>query len=181
LLKKNDTVIDIGAHIGVFSLLASKYVSQGKIYAFEPFGKNYDMLVKNVKINHLDKIIKYENVGIGKRGVRRLYINPHNSGAHSLFLRKSKYSKVKIIPLSNVFKKYQIQKCDLLKIDCEGAEKEILLELPKKYLKKINKIIIEYSNESDKWVFYRFLESNDFKVEFENFPYPIIFARRLIG
>ena len=47
-INKTDTVIDVGAHIGLFSLLASQYCTDGKIYAFEPIKENYKILESNV-------------------------------------------------------------------------------------------------------------------------------------
>ena len=44
-INTNDTVIDIGAHIGLFSLLVSQLCKTGKILSFEPVSENFDLLV----------------------------------------------------------------------------------------------------------------------------------------
>ena len=49
-INVNDTVIDIGAHIGLFSLLVSQLCKTGKILSFEPVRENFDLLVSNLKL-----------------------------------------------------------------------------------------------------------------------------------
>ena len=49
-INVNDTVIDIGAHIGLFSLLVSQRCKTGKILSFEPVRENFDLLVSNLKL-----------------------------------------------------------------------------------------------------------------------------------
>ena len=43
-------IIDIGAHIGLFSLHCSQICKEGKIYAFEPMVENYDILKSNIQL-----------------------------------------------------------------------------------------------------------------------------------
>lgn len=61
LYEPNTNMIDIGAHIGTFSLIMSKYLSDNcKIFSFEPVF--YDLLLKNVNDNKLyEKIIVFKN------------------------------------------------------------------------------------------------------------------------
>jgi len=57
-IKENMGVIDIGANIGYYSLLAAKLVGKnGKVYAFEPETANYKMLLKNIEINGYKNIV----------------------------------------------------------------------------------------------------------------------------
>ena len=57
VVKGGYTVLDIGANIGYFTLLAARLVGKkGKVYAFEPEPRNYSMLLRNVTLN------EYENV-----------------------------------------------------------------------------------------------------------------------
>ena len=52
------TMLDLGAHVGFFSLIASRCVgSSGKVYAFEPQPEVYDVLVRNIKANGLGSTI----------------------------------------------------------------------------------------------------------------------------
>lgn len=57
-IKKGDTVLDLGAHIGYYTLLAAKLVGEkGKVFAFEPEPTNFALLKKNIKINNYQNVI----------------------------------------------------------------------------------------------------------------------------
>src|SRR5688572_353995 len=49
----NDTVIDIGGHIGSFSIWAAKQANQGQVFTFEPNYENFGLLQENKKINNI--------------------------------------------------------------------------------------------------------------------------------
>lgn len=90
LMKKNikpgDTVVDIGSHIGYFTILMSKLVGEtGKVYAFEPEKRNFELLKKNVEFNKCSNVI-LNNIAISdKTGKIKLYLtNKSNSGTHSI-------------------------------------------------------------------------------------------------
>ena len=50
-ITENDTVIDIGAHIGLFSLRVSNFCTKGKIFSYEPIKDNFECLISNLKLN----------------------------------------------------------------------------------------------------------------------------------
>jgi len=168
-VENKDTVIDIGGHIGTFTIFAALKNKEGKIFVFEPSKKNFRLLKKNIKQNKIGNVY-IERVGIGaKRGKIRLYFGEH-SGAHSLY-GKGKYEEVKIITLEDVFKKYKIRKCDFLKMDCEGCEFEVLYNLKNSFFKKIDKITMEcheslFKGEKGKTVkeMEKFLRKKGYKV-----------------
>ena len=64
-INVNDTVIDIGAHIGLFSLLVSQRCKTGKILSFEPVRENFDLLVSNLKLNHIENVLPF-NMAVSK-------------------------------------------------------------------------------------------------------------------
>ncbi len=60
-LKEGDTFIDVGAHIGYFTVLASQILGpKGKVLSFEPFPANFQYLQKNIKLNNLENVIAYD-------------------------------------------------------------------------------------------------------------------------
>ena len=143
-LKKGDTVIDVGANIGYFTLFFSKLVGEkGKVIAFEPDPINFDILKKNIELN------KITNVELVKKGVSnknefmRLYKSPV-SGGHSLIKNEwgKEYTDIQTVTLDEYFKE---QKIDVIKIDVEGFELEVI-EGGKKIFKnnKNIKIISEF-------------------------------------
>src|SRR5258706_10907179 len=55
-IHPDDIVLDLGAHIGLFSVYASKKALKGKIYAFEANPDNYKLLLKNINLNKLKNV-----------------------------------------------------------------------------------------------------------------------------
>ena len=87
-IAQNDTIIDIGAHIGLFSLLVSQLCKTGKILSFEPVRENFDLLVSNLKLNHIENVLPF-NMAVSKNsGKLNLFLNDDQS-AHSIFSKSS--------------------------------------------------------------------------------------------
>jgi FkbM family methyltransferase len=123
-LSVGDIVLDIGAHIGYYSLIFGELVGQtGKVYAFEPDPENYDLLSKNVKINRLMNIKVINKAVADRTGTLNLYESDTNSGDHRIYdsgeRRKSiPIEAVKIDDLANDF----TAPVKLIKMDIQGAE-----------------------------------------------------------
>ena len=142
-INQNDIVIDVGAHIGLFSLLVSQFCRTGKIFSFEPIRDNFDLFVSNLELNHIQNVFPF-NVGVSKNsGGLNLFLNDDQS-AHSIFPNGSKSIAVDSISLQKIFDEKKISLCKLLKLDCEGAEYDIIDSLPAEYLDKIQNMAIEY-------------------------------------
>jgi len=171
--KEDDIVIDIGANLGFVSIYLAKKYPFLKIYAFEPAKRTYELFLENIKINEVQDNIIAENLAVTSDGRDTEFLfSPSSSGnsmlksvSHDRYFIDSnniwQTYPVKSIALDEIFDKYKIEKCKLLKIDCEGAEKEIFYN--SKILSKIENIrgelhfgeknseIIEYlSNYVDK-------------------------------
>lgn len=182
-----NTVIDIGAHIGIFSLLAA--INMGTVYSYEPFFESFKILEENIKINHMTKTIKPFMLAIaGKKGIRefKLYGSPACASlTNESFQKMSGKITVTCTTLKDIFDKNKIERCDLLKIDAEGAEHEILFNTPKKYFRRINTIFVECAN----WVnpnnpqeIKEFLESLDYFItdEYEDYFDTLLIGRKSI-
>ncbi len=142
-LNDDDIVVDVGAHIGLFALYASQFSKNGKILCFEPIKQNYELLVENIKSNNIKNIFPF-NYAVSKESSSvKIYLNEDDSG-HSMFLESENYVIVKSKSLSDIFHENNIEKCDFLKLDCEGAEYEIINSLSSEFLNKIKKSVIEY-------------------------------------
>lgn len=167
-INKNDIVIDVGAHIGLFTLYASQFCTDGKIYSFEPMKENYELLSENIKSNNL-KQVEIFNLAVSNSNQEiNLYINDDESG-HSMFSESNHSTTVNSISLQKFFDEKNIERCNFLKLDCEGAEYEIIKHLPTSYLQKIDKMVIEYhmadSNPELLIELKKNLSKNNFKFE----------------
>jgi len=142
-INSSDIIIDIGAHIGLFSLLVSQFCKTGKIFSFEPIRENFDLLVSNLALNHIENVFPF-NVGVSKKsGKLNLFLN-NDQSAHSIFPKGPESITVEATSLQKIFDEKQISSCKLLKLDCEGAEYDIIDSLPVEYLDKIQNMAIEY-------------------------------------
>ncbi len=142
-IKNNDVVIDIGAHIGLFALFATQFCKNGKIYCFEPVKENFDLLKANLDLNNIKNIVAVNAAVSIRTGIVTIYLNEDEAG-HSMHVMGTKQIQVKSLSLQDIFDSNKIERCDFLKIDCEGEEYEIINSLPPPYFEKISKMCIEY-------------------------------------
>ncbi|MBU0569771.1 FkbM family methyltransferase [Patescibacteria group bacterium] len=144
-INPNDVVVDIGAHIGTFSVWVAKKAHRGKVYSFEPDKDSYSLLKENKKINKLNNLNLYNLAVSGKEGRAILYKSDRVSVGNSFYNNgHAEGTSVPTISLELFFKRYKLKKIDFLKIDTEGSEYDIILNTPQKLLRKIDRIIVEY-------------------------------------
>lgn len=148
-LKRPKILIDIGAHIGSFSVMAGKLFPNSTIYSFEPAPDTYRCLLINSLANKTPNIKSF-NIGISGKNGRRLLYNPGPAGQRTFYPLSPTLSAYNVHSwtLSRLFASFKLKSCDLLKIDCEGAEYEILFSTPPKLFNKIKRIVLEYHDRS---------------------------------
>lgn len=145
---RNETVIvDIGANIGVFSIYAATHAKNATVYAFEPVLANYELLIQNISKNDLNNRIRAFNLGCASEsGKRNIYLS--SCTLHSLVDEQNQrgFESIDCISLEDIIKVNGLSKIDLLKINCEGAEYEILYSIGRDCFDKISDIRLEYHN-----------------------------------
>ncbi|MBF0361105.1 MAG: FkbM family methyltransferase [Oligoflexia bacterium] len=133
--KRGDVVIDIGSHLGYFSVLTSKLVhDDGKVFSFEPTSATNKMQKKVIKMNKC-KNIELKQAVVGKvAGKTKFYEFEDNvSVANSLVDfssdedGKKKCIEYDLVSIDSFVVEQKLTKLDLIKIDAEGAEIDILL------------------------------------------------------
>ena len=146
-IENPSVIVDIGANIGVFSIYAAAEAKNAIIYAFEPVQSNYDLLLQNIKNNALSDRIKTFKLGIAsKAGTRKIRLS--SCTMHSMVDdgTNQKTDNIDCITLADIIKKNRLSKIDLLKMNCEGAEYEILYSTGIDCFEKISDIRLEYHN-----------------------------------
>lgn len=124
-------VVDIGANIGHFTLIAARLVgNKGRVFAFEPEPHNFDLLVKNLELNRYSNVIPVPKAVSNRNGRARLYLDKINWGEHSLSKQCPTHFngvsvEVEIQTLDDFLKDYD-GKVDFIKIDAQGAELAII-------------------------------------------------------
>lgn len=78
-------VIDIGGHIGIFSILMGKKLKAGKVYVYEPFPENFSLLKENIELNGCSNIVVFNKAVCGENEKREIFKSEKNTGGHSLY------------------------------------------------------------------------------------------------
>jgi len=146
-----ETVIDVGANIGVVSIMVAHH-SYAKVYAFEPEPENFALLIRNIALNHMEDQIVPINVGISD-GHDVLFMEKGRGGnTDSRFVSQSGFeTKVSATTLDEVFKDYEMLAPLWLKVDTEGHEPHVFNGISDENLKKVDEIAMEYHGITDKW------------------------------
>lgn len=124
-IKKNMVVIDIGANIGFFTVIAAQRVGvSGSVFAFEPEPTNFGFLKKTCEKNHFKQVILDQRAISDTQGSSNLFITPENTGAYSLVDNRKTGSSISIKTetLDRVLASHSISSVDIIKMDIEGAE-----------------------------------------------------------
>jgi len=170
LLKEGMNVIDVGAHIGTYTILAAEKIGKnGKIVAIEPEPQNYERLLENIKLNNLQNVVPIKIALTDHNGFEKLYLSS-SSVCHSLIFKENKesYINVSVKILDKLLEELNLKRVDIIKIDAEGAEIPILKGAEKTLKANPNtKIIVaaeRYPSQAKE--INQFLQGTGFKTKF---------------
>jgi FkbM family methyltransferase len=120
-IHAGDTVVDIGAHIGLYSLQAARATgASGHVFCFEPAASNFALLTENVAINGYRNVELIRAAVSDSEGEARLGLSDLNTGDNSLVSAHSLSETVRTVTLDSFFGVGQ--RIDVVKIDIQGAE-----------------------------------------------------------
>jgi FkbM family methyltransferase len=132
VFREGDIVVDVGAHLGVFSIYLAKKYPFIKVYAIEPDPKNYACLTRNIELNGVTNVTAINKAVSGDGQKRTLYVDAWNSAwatidARVAFARRFlRTVEVNTLTLEQLFQGYEIRHCRLLKMTAPGAIRESL-------------------------------------------------------
>src|ERR687897_3167498 len=174
--KEGDIVVDIGAHIGLYTIISSKRVgANGKVVAIEANPSNFEMLNRNIKVNQLTNIISLNNAVYSKETKIKLYL-PGEELGHTTYntvmsdraKNEDKFVEVNANTLDYLLQLNEITDVNWVKIDVEGAEFEVLKGASNVLSKsKDIALLIEVHGLDNHIPILEFVSSYNFKIEFE--------------
>ena len=142
-----DSVLDVGANIGVFSVWAARQTT-GPVVAVEPFLENFAALQRNLAVNRLAHARPIRAAVSDRAGSARLFLGSmaggHSLSDHTLDGPLSDSIEVETLTLPAVAERAGLDRIDYLKIDCEGAEGLIFSSTPADWWDRVGKVALEF-------------------------------------
>jgi FkbM family methyltransferase len=132
LLKPGDVVVDVGANLGYFSIIAGALVgAAGRVFAFEPDPDNYALVQANIALNEFGDRVAAEPAGLSDEDqAGRLYLSEDNLGDHRIFPGADARNSCEIQLLNgSKFLGSRVSRVDFLKVDTQGSEYAVLAGL----------------------------------------------------
>ncbi len=128
---REDVVIDVGAHVGLYSLLASR--TCGTVFAVEPEPRMFGLLQNNLKLNAKKNVFPLK-VALGRRGGSTRFFVPRSTTGATMHLQHlgnqgvTDYTEIEVSirTLDELITESGIAGVDVLKIDVEGSELDVL-------------------------------------------------------
>lgn len=142
--RKGDIVVDIGAHIGKYTLEAATAVGQeGKVIAVEPLLTNFNILKKNIRVNKLSNVEVFNLAAWHSN--RRLTFYIGNSSATGGAMKDFGLGTLEVEgrKMDTLLNRLDIKRVDWIKIDVEGAEYDVLLGLEETLRRSKPRLLIE--------------------------------------
>ena len=168
------SIVDIGADVGVFTVWAALNSPESPVVAVEPSARACHFLRQNISRNHLGNAAVLQAACGGRRGMAVLYSRGPCDAWNTLYSQDRSgclcrpNENVEVFTLEEVFQRASVHICGLLKLDCEGAEYEILFGAGHQTLARIERIALEYHtcfNEHTPEALVHFLQRHSFVVE----------------
>jgi FkbM family methyltransferase len=176
--KQGDIVVDIGAHMGRYTIISAKRVGvNGKVVAIEAHPGNFEMLNRNIKLNQLTNVISMNYAVYSKETKIKLYLPEEESGytIYNTIMSNRAGTEDKFVQVNANTMDYLLQlnqineeQVNWIKIDVEGAELEVL-KGAQNILSKSKDIalLIEVHGSENYMPILNFLSLYNFKIEFE--------------
>lgn len=151
IISAKKLIVDVGAHLGLFTLYCRLLNNRVKIIALEPEQNNFKLLKENLKKNNISRVKVFDYALSVRSGTGKLQISD-DSHNNKLILNDSveyknefdKVARVKTITLTDLLKQNNESVVDVLKMDIEGAENYIIPTWPAEVFSKVRSIIFEY-------------------------------------
>lgn len=143
-LRAGSIVLDIGAHIGCFTLLAARQGAH--VFGFEPFPSNFAALQRNLSLNAATRAVAFQIAVTGTKETRKMFVPDRGDYTGRFSLHPGRGAQTLEVPcksLDQVIAENALDRIDLLKVDCQGSEYEILYGTAANTLHRIRAMVVE--------------------------------------
>ena len=183
VIKKGETIIDIGAQLGLMTKLFSDLVGEkGQVFSFEPTPKTFSLLQETIKINNIGNIATPVQKAVSdKRGTATFNISVHEASPANSLAKDANDDSIKgidvaLISVDEFAKESKLKKVDYIKIDAEGAEfavlkgaeKTIIKDKPNMLLALHPDSILDFGDSLEG--IWDFIQKHKYVVKFEGKP-----------
>lgn len=147
LMQQLETIVDIGANMGSFAVYAAQCCPKARIFCYEPEQRNVALLKQNINANALEgRVTAFQYAVASSDGQRDLKLGESPLNSLHIVAAENKRQKVHCTTVKKILDTHGLEKVDLLKINCEGAEYEILEGCTRQDFDKLPNIRLEYHN-----------------------------------
>ena len=144
------TIVDIGANVGSFAVYAAQSSPHARIFCYEPEEENFQRLKRNLSINALEeRVTAFQSAVASRNGSRKLAVSVSQLNAFDDLRDGASHQVVSCTTLQEIRREHALDRLDLLKMNCEGAEYEILGACSRADYDGILNIRLEYHNLDD--------------------------------
>jgi FkbM family methyltransferase len=132
VFREGDTVVDVGAHLGISAIYLAKKFPFIRVYALEPEPNNYDCLQRNIALNGVTNVVAINKALSGDGETKTLYSDPlmRTWATIDATMASSRHLlqavQIETVTLADLFREYDIQQCRMLKISALGAVRKSL-------------------------------------------------------
>lgn len=173
-LGSRATVIDIGASFGPFALEIARRFPEARVLAYEPFPGSFSLLKENIALNRIDNIQAHHLAVAAAPGRLGLHLSGNDPVLFSTATSGSQSIEVEATSLDAILAEQGIDRCDLLKIDCEGCEYEVLLGASPETLARVKYVSLEYHDDVGGYTHHHLVQhllNHGFRVSRSPIPY----------
>jgi FkbM family methyltransferase len=142
--KPDDTIVNVGANIGVFDIQCCAAEPNLRIISAEPDPGTFGMLMENLKENKIDSRVSAFNVAVADKAGSLFFKSGAEESGHRVLASDGQGTEVPCITLDELFDRGGVTRCDLLKIDTEGSEGPIVRGASPSLWPKVARVVVEY-------------------------------------
>lgn len=145
--RDSPVIMDVGANTGLFMLRMTQLHPNARILGYEPLPSNFAKLNHTLGSNNLRQCTPFMYGIGGATRTEQLYIHPGNIGGNSIYKELAgdavQHLDIQVVDIATEMDKLNGEPCSLLKLDCEGAEYEIIKRIDSGLARRIEVIVFE--------------------------------------